>query len=89
MKIETFKTWFDKKEVKIRQIGDIQEVSEERYKEIVSTLKKYGEYTWVKPVKKLPNYEEITVKEIKNLLDTKGVTYDDSLKKKELYELLK
>lgn len=89
MKIETLKTWFDKKEMVVRQIGDTQEVSEERYEEIIQTLKKYGDFEWVKLVKELPNYEEITVKEIKNLLDKKGITYDDNLKKKELYELLK
>lgn len=89
MKIETLRTWFDKKEMIVRQIGDVQEVSEERYKEIVSTLKQYGNHTWVKPVEELPDYSELTVKEIKTLLDEKEIAYDDSLKKKELYELLK
>lgn len=94
MKIVTKKAWFDKKVNKIRQIGETQEVTEERYKEITETLKAFKNVTWVEPVEEevtdaeFPEYENITAKEIKALLDEQEIKYNSSDSKQDLYDLL-
>lgn len=94
MKIVTKKAWFDKKVNKIRKIGETQEVTEERYKEITETLKAFKNVTWVEPVEeevtgaKFPEYDNITAKEIKALLDEQEIKYNSSDSKQDLYDLL-
>lgn len=88
MKIRTVKPWFDKKANRVRSKGDIQEVTKERFDEIVKTLQKFKDVTWIEPVVEIPNVDDLTVKEIKQKLDKAKVEYDSSLKKSELYSLL-
>lgn len=94
MKIVTKKAWFDKKVNKIRKIGETQEVTEERYKEITETLKAFKNVIWVEPVEEevtgaeFPEYDNITAKEIKALLDEQEIKYNSSDSKKDLYDLL-
>lgn len=94
MKIVTKKAWFDKKVNRIRQIGETQEVTEERYKEITETLKAFKNATWVYPVEEevtdaeFPEYGNITAKEIRALLDEQEIKYNSSDSKQDLYDLL-
>lgn len=94
MKIVTKKAWFDKKVNRIRQIGETQEVTEERYKEITETLKAFKNVTWVEPVEEevtgaeFPEYGNITAKEIRALLDEQEIKYNSSDSKQDLYDLL-
>lgn len=97
MKIVTKKAWFDKKVNRIRKIGETQEVTEERYKEITETLKAFKNVTWVEPVEEeveevtgaeFPEYENITAKEIRALLDEQEIKYNSSDSKQDLYDLL-
>lgn len=95
MKIVTKKAWFDKKVNRIRQIGETQEVTEERYKDITETLKAFKNVTWVEPVEeeevtgaKFPEYDNITAKEIRALLDEQEIKYNSSDSKQDLYDLL-
>ena len=96
MKIVTKKAWFDKKVNRIRQIGETQEVTEGRYKEITETLKAFKNVTWVEPVEEVkevtdaefPEYENITAKEIRALLDEQEIKYNSSDSKQDLYDLL-
>lgn len=78
----------DLKEKKLREIGDDFEVSETRYKEI---LTKGGK--WVKPLnKKLvevqADYKGFTKDELKKLLDDKDIKYDSKDTKAELIKKL-
>lgn len=88
MKIKTLKPWFDKKANRVRSVGDTQEVTQARYKEIVNTLKAFKDVDWLEVVVEYPPIEELKVKEIKVLLDEKKVDYPAKANKEELYELL-
>lgn len=88
MIIETIRPWFDKTVNKVRSVGEVQEITEDRYKEIVATLKGHKDVEWVRLVKEYPSIGDMTVKDIKAELDSKEIEYDANAKKADLYALL-
>ena len=88
MKIQTIRPWFDKTVNKVRSVGEVQEITEDRYKEIVATLKGHKDVEWVRLVKEYPDIADMTVKDIKAELDSKEIEYDANAKKADLYSLL-
>ena len=88
MIIETIRPWFDKTVNKVRSVGEVQEITEDRYKEIVATLKGHKDVEWVRLVKEYPSIGDMTVKDIKAELDAKEIEYDANAKKADLYALL-
>jgi len=81
MRAKALTLFKDLKEGVARKKGDVFDVSEERFEEINST--RYG-----KLVKK-EEAEDLTVKQLKEMLDKKGVKYGSKAKKTELIDLLK
>ena len=78
-KVKALIQFKDLKEMKLRKIGDVFDVSNERFDEILAK----GD--WVEEIQELDN---LTVKEIKELLDKKEIDYTSDAKKAELIELL-
>lgn len=78
-KVKALIQFKDLKEMKLRKIGDVFDVSNERFDEILAK----GD--WVEEIQELDN---LTVKEIKELLDKKEIDYPSDAKKAELIELL-
>lgn len=78
-KVKALIQFKDLKEMKLRKIGDVFDVSNERFDEILAK----GD--WVEEIQELEN---LTVKEIKELLDKKEIDYPSDAKKAELIELL-
>ncbi|CDZ74862.1 Hypothetical protein ING2D1G_0703 [Peptoniphilus sp. ING2-D1G] len=85
MKVKAVIEFFDLKEKKLRGVGDEFEVSNERFSEI---LTKGGK--WIEEVKEIEKAEEkeLTISEIKSMLDEKGIKYAKGAKKDELLSLL-
>lgn len=82
--IKTLRPWRDFKEDLDRKPGDLQVVTDDRLKEIEKGLKAFGSYDWVKPMA----YDDVTVGQIKDLLDQRGVKYKADDNKRKLYEAL-
>lgn len=78
-KVKALIQFKDLKEMKLRKIGDVFDVSNERFDEILAK----GD--WIEEIQELDN---LTVKEIKELLDKKEIDYPSDAKKAELIELL-
>lgn len=88
MKVKAIIEFFDLKENKLRSVGDEFEVSNERFSEI---LTKGGK--WIEEVEEIEKVEEVeekelTIAEIKSMLDEKGIKYAKGAKKDELLSLL-
>lgn len=85
MKVKAVIEFFDLKEKKLRIVGDEFEVSNERFSEI---LTKGGK--WIEEVEEIEEAEEkeLTISEIKSMLDEKGIKYAKGAKKDELLSLL-
>ena len=82
MRAKALTLFNDLKEGVVRKKGDAFNVSEERFKEINSTG--YG-----KLIEEAEEVEELTVKQLKEALDEKGIEYGSKARKTELIELLK
>lgn len=82
MRAKALTLFKDLKEGVVRKKGDVFDVSEERFKEINSTG--YG-----KLIEEVEEVEELTVKQLKEALDEKGIEYGSKARKTELIELLK
>ena len=86
MKIQATRKFIDIKEGVTRKKGDIFDVTEERFEEINGT--KYGILaTNLEEVEEV-NFEEMTVAQIKELLDKQGIEFNSKAKKDELINLI-
>lgn len=83
MKVKVIKAYFDKRERKILNIGDTIEVSEERLAVLKGKNLLQQAY-----VEEIDGYDDMTVKELKSELDSKGIEYDSKAKKADLIKLL-
>lgn len=87
MKVKAVIEFFDLKEKKLRIVGDEFEVSNERFSEILTKGGKWIEEVEVKKIEKAEE-KELTISEIKSMLDEKGIKYAKGAKKDELLSLL-
>ena len=83
MRAKALTLFKDLKEGVVRKKGDAFNVSEERFREINST--RYGKL--IEEAEE--EVEELTVKQLKEALDEKGIEYGSKARKTELIELLK
>lgn len=82
MKVKALRNFRDLKEKKNRTIGEVFEVSSDRYKELIATM--HG--ILVEEVKE--EVGDLTVAQLKNRLDQMGVKYNSKAKKEELIDLI-
>jgi len=90
MRVKVLKPFKDLSENKFRKLDEEFEATKNRVEEINSTP--YGTLVEVieeEPIEDGMDIEELTVKQIKELLDQMGIEYNPKLKKYELIELLK
>lgn len=84
MKVKALIQFKDLKEQEMREIGDVFEVDQDRYDFIV---KNAGPIIEIVEDNSQEN-DNLTVSEIKALLDEKGIEYPKSAKKEDLLKLL-
>lgn len=82
MKVKAIRNFRDLKEKKNRTIGEVFEVSHDRFGELVATT--HG--VLVEEVKE--EIGDLTVAQLKNQLDQMGVKYNSKAKKEELIDLI-
>lgn len=89
MFVKTNRNFFDTLTGDYRYAGDEFEVSKERFNELNEKVPGFVTELNPKTKKEIDPLDNLTVAEIKALLDEKGVDYDPKAKKEELKALLK
>lgn len=89
MFVKTNRNFFDIVTGDYRKAGDEFEVSQERFEELNEKVPGFVTELDSKTKKELDPLDNLTVSEIKALLDKDGIDYDPKAKKEDLKALLK
>lgn len=88
MRVKTNRQFYDVLEDTYRHEGDEFEVSKERYIELNNKVSGFVSAVDAKEEKPADPLDNLTVSELKDLLDADGIEYDSKAKKEDLKALL-
>lgn len=88
MRVKTNRQFYDVLEDTYRHEGDEFEVSKERYIDLNNKVSGFVSAVDAKEVEASDPLDNLTVSELKDLLDADGIEYDSKAKKEDLKALL-
>lgn len=88
MRVKTNRRFYDVLEDVYRHEGDEFEVTKERYIDLNNKVSGFVSAVEAKEEKPADPFDNLTVSELKDLLDADGIEYDSKAKKDELKALL-
>ena len=88
MRVKTNRQFYDVQEDVYRHEGDEFEVSKERYIDLNNKVSGFVSAVEAKEEKPADPLDNLTVSELKDLLDAEGIEYDSKAKKEDLKALL-
>lgn len=89
MLVKTNRQFFDIVTGDYRKVGDEFEVNQERFDELNEKVPGFVSKLDIETKKEVDPLDDLTVAEIKDLLEKDGIEYDSKAKKDELKALLK
>lgn len=89
MLVKTNRQFFDTVIGEYRRVGDEFEVNEERFDELNELVPGFVSKVDIGTKRVIDPLDNLTVNEIKELLDAEGIEYDSKAKKEELKALLR